>query len=101
MKSPIRRWTALAKALKRAKIGESREEGLSPPVAFDQGEYRILYTEADHELMVQTLADCQTRFESIAGHDGPLLLMPRRGQRSIREFMRAVGDAQANGEAAE
>ncbi len=88
------------KALKRAKIGESRDEGLSPPVAFDQGEYRILYTEADHELMVQTLADCHPRFEAIAGRDAPLSLRPRRGQRSIREFMRAAGDAQADGDAA-
>ena len=89
------------KDLKRAKIRESRDEGLSPPVAFDQGEYRILYTEADHELMVQTLADCRPRFEAIAERDGPLFLRPRRGQRSIREFMQAAGDAQTDGNAAE
>ncbi len=89
------------KDLKRAKIRESRDEGLSPPVAFDQGEYRILYTEADHELMVQTLADCRPRFEAIAGRDASLFLRPHRGQRSIREFMRAVDDAQIDGDAAE
>ena len=89
------------KALKRAKIGESRDEGLPPPVAFDQGEYRILYTEADHELMVQTLADCRPRFEAIAERDAPLFLRPRRGQRSIREFMQAARDTQTDGDAVE
>jgi len=87
------------KALKRAKLGESRAEGLSPPVAFNHGEYRILYTEADHELMVQTLADCRPRFEAIAGRDAPLSSRPHCGQRSIMEFMRAAGDAQTDGDA--
>ena len=83
-----------ASMLKGAKMRECEDEGLAPPVAFNQGEYRILYTEADYDLMVQTLADCQQRFEAIAGRDGPLFLNPRRGQRSIREFMQPRSDAE-------
>ena len=49
--------------LKSAKIKQCREAGLRPPVAFDQGEYRIVYTDADSDLMVQVLAACRERFE--------------------------------------
>ena len=73
--------------LKRAKLRESRDEGLPPPVAFNQGEYRIIYTEADYELMVQTLEDCRERFEAIAGRDQKLFSQSVRGQRSNRDFM--------------
>ena len=73
--------------LKRAKLRESRDEGLPPPVTMNQAEYRIVYTEADYELMVQALEDCRERLQQIAGRDAPLLLQPRRGQRSIVDFM--------------
>ena len=73
--------------LKSAKIKQCREEGLRPPVAFDQGEYRIVYTDADNDLMVQVLAACRERFEKIAAHDAPIFRAPRAGQRSIVEFM--------------
>ena len=74
--------------LKRVKMCESRDEGLPPPVAFNQAEYHIVYTEADYDLMVQTLADCQGRFDQIAGNDARLFLEPRRGQKSIIDSMR-------------
>jgi len=73
--------------LKRMKIRESLEEGLPPPVAFNQGEHRIVYTNADTELMIQTLSACRVRFEAIAGRDAQLISRPRGSQRSIVEFM--------------
>ena len=69
------------------KIRESLEEGLPPPVAFNQGEHRIVYTNADTELMIQTLSACRVRFEAIAGRDAQLISRPRGSQRSIVEFM--------------
>ncbi len=48
--------------------------------------------------MVQVLAGCRARFEAIVDRDGPLFLNPRRGQRSIREFMQARSDAEADAE---
>lgn len=86
-----------AAELKRAKLRESRDEGLPPPVAFNQGEYRIVYTDADTDLMVQTLADCRKRFEDIAGHDEQFSLEPARGQRSIRDYMQKPEASTASG----
>lgn len=74
--------------LKRKKLHEAAEEGLPPPVTFNQGEHRIVYTRADTELMVQTLSACRARFEAIARRDAPLIVRPRGSQRSISEFMR-------------
>jgi len=76
-----------AASLKSAKIKQCREEGLQPPVTFNQGEHRIVYTEADSDLMVQVLAACRDHFEKIAAHDAPIFRAPRAGQRSIVEFM--------------
>jgi hypothetical protein len=83
--------------LKKMKLRECREQGLPPAVAFDQGEHRIVYTEADQDLMVQVLDACRSRFANIAARDAPLFLRPRRGQRSIAEFMqpRAASDSDA------
>ena len=88
--------------LKRMKLRECREEGLPPPVAFNQGEHRIVYTEADADLMIQVLVACEPRFEAIAGRDAHLFLRPRRGQRSIVEFMqpREASDSDAGSPAA-
>ena len=86
-----------AAELKRAKLRESRDEGLPPPVVFNQGEHRIVYTEADNDLMVQTLADCRKRFEDIAGHDERFSLEPARGQRSIRDYMQKPEASTASG----
>ena len=83
--------------LKRMKLRECREEGVPPPATFNQGEHRIIYTDADMELMIQALETCRPRFELIAARD--VLPQPMRGQRSIVEFMRppvlpADGDAE-------
>lgn len=83
--------------LKKMKLRECREEGLPPPVAFNQGEHRIVYTDADADLMVQVLAACQRRFAAIAGRDAHLCLRPRRGQRSIVEFMRQSEASDSDG----
>ena len=74
--------------LKRMKLQECREEGVPPPVTFNQGEHRIVYTEADMELMIQVLEACRPRFELLATRD--VLSRPRRGQRSIVEFMQPL-----------
>ena len=84
--------------LKRMKMCESLEEGLPPPVAFNQGEHRIVYTNADAELMIQALSACRARFENIAGRDAPLISRPRGSQRSIVEFMcpRVASDSECD-----
>ena len=81
--------------LKSMKLRECREEGVPPPVTFNQGEHRIVYTEADMELMIQVLDACRPRFELIATRD--VLSRPRRGQRSIVEFMRPVAAPESEG----
>ena len=68
------------------KLRECREEGVTPPVTFNQGEHRIVYTKPYMELMIQVLEACRPRFDLIATRDA--LLRPSRGQRSIVEFMR-------------
>jgi len=82
--------------LKRMKLRECREEGLCPPVAYNQGEHRIVYTEADTELMIQVLDACRPRFEAIADCDAALFTRPRSGQRSIIEFMRPRGSPESD-----
>jgi len=84
--------------LKRMKLRECREEGLPPPIAFDQGEHRIVYTEADQDLMIRVLDACRPRFANIADGDAPLFTRPRRGQRSIAEFMRPRMASESDGE---
>ena len=78
------------------KLRECREEGIPPPVTFNQGEHRIVYTEADMDLMIRVLEACRPRFELIATRD--VLTRPRRGQRSIVEFMQSAA-AQENEDA--
>ncbi len=73
--------------LKQAKLCECRDEGKSPPITFDQGEYRIVYTDADYDLMVQVYVMCSERFANIAGRDDLCIAEARRGQRSIVDFM--------------
>ena len=76
--------------LKRAKLAECEREGIPPYVAFNQGEHRIVYTEADHELMEQVLRDLMPRLARIAGRDELLRQgqhrKQRRTQRRIHEF---------------
>ena len=55
-------------------------------MAFNQGEHRLVYTEADRELMEQVLGDLMPRLVSIAGRDELLRQGRRRTQRRINEF---------------
>ena len=84
--------------LKRMKLRECREEGLPPPVTFNQGEHRIVYTEADSDLMSRVLQECRPRFEAIANRDVALFSRLRRGQRSIAEYMRPRAASESEGD---
>lgn len=75
--------------LKQAKLRECRDEGSSPPGTFNQSERRIVYTDADYDLMVQVYASCAKRFAAIIDKNDPGLGERRRGQRSIIDFMQA------------
>ena len=72
--------------LKRAKLAQCEREEVPPYVAFNQGEHRIVYTEADRELMEQVLHDLTPRLASLAGRDEMLRQGRRRTQRRINEL---------------
>ena len=76
--------------LKKAKLQESKETGLPPPIARTQGEYRIIYTEADTDLMVRVFNKCARRFEGIVARDAAALRAHRR-QRSIHDYFTRLG----------
>jgi hypothetical protein len=71
--------------LKRTKMDECAREGRSPFVVFNQGEYRIVYTEADDELMDTVLQSLMPRLENMIGRDNLVATRPRK-QRRISEF---------------
>ena len=79
--------------LKQAKLRECRDEGTSPPITFDQSEYRIVYTDGDYDLMAQVYAMCSERFANVAGQDDNLRIAEaRHGQRSIMDFMQEMAN---------
>ena len=51
--------------MKRAKLDECSREERRPVVTVNQGDHRLVYTEADNELMTTTLASLQERFARI------------------------------------
>ena len=59
-------------------------------IARVQGEYRIIYTEADDELMTQVLHKCKRRFHGIATRDEALLKAHQK-QRRLEYYFTAVG----------
>ncbi len=59
-------------------------------IARVQGEYRIIYTEADDELMTNVLHKCKRRFHGIATRDEALLKAHRK-QRRLEYYFTAVG----------
>jgi len=75
--------------LKRAKLAQCERDEIPPYVAFNQGEHRIVYTEADHDLMEEVLRGLMPRLSSIAGRDDLLRQGQRRVQRRIQEFFPA------------
>ncbi len=64
-------------------------------IARVQGEYRIVYTEADDELMANVFRNCKRRFQGIATRD-EALLKSRRKQRRIEDYFLADDDGMEN-----
>jgi len=58
-------------------------------IARFQGEYRIIYTEADDELMTQVFHKCQRRFHGIATRDQELLQAHRK-QRRLEDYFTSI-----------
>ena len=54
-----------------------------------QGAYRIVYTEADDELMANVFQKCKRRFQAIATRDESLL-KGRRKKRRIEDYFSAA-----------
>ena len=76
--------------LKKAKLQESRDTGLPPPIARAQGEYRIVYTDADNDLMVRIFDQCLRRLRGIITHDAAAM-RAHRAQRSIQDYFSMLG----------
>ena len=77
--------------LKKAKLQESRDTGLPPPIARAQGEYRIVYTDADNDLMVRIFDQCLRQFRGIVTHDAAAM-RAHRAQRSIQDYFGMLGE---------
>ena len=75
--------------LKKQKV--EMNEDLEQPlyIARVQGEYRIIYTDADDELMANVFGKCKRRFNGIATRDDALLKI-RRKQRRIEDYFAAA-----------
>ena len=81
--------------LKRQKIEQYQADGSPLFIARAQGEYRIIYTEADHELMTTVLTKCKRRFNGIVTRD-EALLKSRRTQRRIEDYFTAPADGRGD-----
>jgi hypothetical protein len=75
--------------LKKRKMQACEADEQPLYIARFQGEYRIIYTEADDELMTQAFHKCQGRFHSIATRDQALLKAIRK-QRRLEDYFTAV-----------
>ena len=73
--------------LKRAKLDECSREERRPFVTVMQGEHRLVYTDADSDLMTTTLAALQERFARIADRDDLYAQARPLKQRRISEFL--------------
>ena len=73
--------------LKRAKMDQCLRQQQRPYVTVNQGEHRLVYTEADDELMTTVLASLKERFESIAERDDLYARMRPLKQRRMTEFL--------------
>ena len=74
-----------AVALKKAKIDDCGNSDKPLFIARRQGEYRIVYTEADDELMTNTFHKCKRRLHGIITRDDALLQAQRK-QRRIEDY---------------
>ena len=75
--------------LKKHKIEQHEADGQPLLIARNQGEFRIIYTEADGELMTIVFNKCKRRFNSIATRD-EALLKSRQKQRRIEDYFIAA-----------
>ena len=73
--------------LKRAKLDECSRQHRRPFVTVNQGEHRLVYTEADDELMTTVLDSLQERFASIADRDDLCARARPMKQRRMSEFL--------------
>ena len=73
--------------LKRAKVDQCLREQQRPYVTVNQGEHRLVYTEADDALMTTVLASLKERFESIAGRDDLYARTRPLKQRRMSEYL--------------
>ena len=73
--------------LKRAKVDQCLREQQRPYVTVNQGEHRLVYTEADDELMTTVLASLKERFEIIAGRDDLYARTRPMKQRRMTEYL--------------
>ena len=73
--------------LKRAKLDECSRQHRRPFVTVNQGEHRLVYTEADDELMTTVLESLQERFASIADRDDLCARARPMKQRRMSEFL--------------
>ena len=74
-----------AVALKRRKIEQRISEDRPFFITKNQKEYRIIYTEADHELMMDVFKYCKRRFNGIVTRDEAILKSHRK-QRRIQDY---------------
>ncbi len=77
--------------LKKRKIEQYQADGTPFFIARAQGEFRIIYTESDHELMATVFHKCKRRFNGIVTRD-EALLKSRRRQRRIEDYFTAPAD---------
>ena len=75
--------------LKKHKVEMCEELEQPLYIARVQGEYRIVYTDADDELMAKVFGNCKRRFQGIATRD-EALLKSRRKQRRIEDYFNAA-----------
>jgi len=72
--------------LKRAKLEQCFQQQQRPYVTINQGEHRLIYTEADDTLMNSVLASLKPRFESIAERDDLYARMRPMKQRRMTDY---------------
>jgi hypothetical protein len=72
--------------LKRAKLEQCLQQQQRPYVTINQGEHRLIYTEADDALMTSVLASLKSRFEGIAERDDLYARMRPMKQRRMTDY---------------
>ena len=73
--------------LKKAKLDQCSRQERRPFVTVNQGEHRLVYTEADNDLMTTVLTSLRERFASIADRDDLYAQVRPMKQRRISEFI--------------